>query len=319
MAKRRLLGVGPGVGSPPPDGREAFEQIPLTPEDLVYPQEGDHVSQGLPHFHFLHPQADAIRRYLEKRPGIVVTSDVLLVLRHDGRTSGPDVAVIEDLFDTSEIESAVNLREVGGRLSTRLGDVGSGSGVPLRERPGFGAEALAREGVGAEDDRRLEIAAGVGSHLDRAHRPGDRGVVGGGDEAAGRGDPLAALDALPRLDDGPGRGADVLRQRHHILVDEGHALDRQLGCRPRLRAGDLTVDFPPGCFPPARPFVPADAGLPSAARGRPGHLGRCRRRWPPRDLRHYKAVVSQHLLGGGPFAVRRPAAKAGDSRSLVGT
>ncbi len=35
----------------------------------------------------------------------------------------------------------------------------------------------------------------------------------------------------------------------------------------RLRAGDLTVDFPPGCFPPARPFVPADAGLPCSRAG----------------------------------------------------
>jgi REP element-mobilizing transposase RayT len=28
----------------------------------------------------------------------------------------------------------------------------------------------------------------------------------------------------------------------------------------RLRAGDLTVPFPPGCFPPPRPFVPPDTG-----------------------------------------------------------
>ena len=100
-----------------PDGREDLEQIPLTPEDLVYPQEGDHVSQGLPHFSFLHPQADALRRHLEKRPGIVVTSDVLLVLRHDGKTCSPDVAVIEGDVDTSKIKGAVNLEAVGGRLA----------------------------------------------------------------------------------------------------------------------------------------------------------------------------------------------------------
>ena len=35
----------------------------------------------------------------------------------------------------------------------------------------------------------------------------------------------------------------------------------------RFRAGDLTVQFPPGCFPPAGPFVPADAGLPSSRAG----------------------------------------------------
>ncbi|HEX9734281.1 MAG TPA: Uma2 family endonuclease [Thermoanaerobaculia bacterium] len=100
-----------------PDGREDLEQIPLTPEDLVYPQEGDQVSQGLPHFSFLHPQADAIRRHLEKRPGIRVTSDVVLVLRHDGKTCGPDVAVIEGDVDTSKITGAVGLAAVGGRLA----------------------------------------------------------------------------------------------------------------------------------------------------------------------------------------------------------
>ena len=35
----------------------------------------------------------------------------------------------------------------------------------------------------------------------------------------------------------------------------------------RLRAGELTVEFPPGCFPPAGPFVLADAGLPCSRAG----------------------------------------------------
>ncbi len=103
-----------------PDGREVFKQIPLTPEDLAYPQEGDHVSQGLSHFSFLHPQADAMRRYLQKRPGIVVTSDVTLVLRHDGKNCGPDVAVIEGDFDTSKIQGGIHLEAVGGRLAFAL-------------------------------------------------------------------------------------------------------------------------------------------------------------------------------------------------------
>ncbi len=103
-----------------PGGRRVFAQIPLTAEDLVYPQEGDHVTQGMPHFSFLHPQADAMRRYLEKRPGIVVTSDVTLVLRHDGKNCGPDVAVIEGDFDPDAIPGAIHLREVGGRLAFAL-------------------------------------------------------------------------------------------------------------------------------------------------------------------------------------------------------
>ncbi|MCP4055955.1 MAG: hypothetical protein GY738_01255, partial [Pseudoalteromonas sp.] len=98
------------------DGREDLEQVPLTEEDLIYPQEGDHVSQAVPHFSFLHPRADAMRRYLEKRPGITVTSDVTLILRHDGKSSAPDVAVIEGDFDVSEIKGSIKLRQVGGRL-----------------------------------------------------------------------------------------------------------------------------------------------------------------------------------------------------------
>ncbi len=34
-----------------------------------------------------------------------------------------------------------------------------------------------------------------------------------------------------------------------------------------LRAGNLDARFPPGCFPPHQPFVPADAGLPSSRAG----------------------------------------------------
>jgi len=99
-----------------PDGREALEQIPLTAEDLVYPKEDDQVSQGLPHAFFVLPQADAIIRHLEDRP-VLVTWDVLLVLRHDGKTCSPDVGVIEGGVDTSKITGAVNLAAVGGRLT----------------------------------------------------------------------------------------------------------------------------------------------------------------------------------------------------------
>lgn len=128
---RRQRPVLPGGGDPfrlgfrerrvtTPDGRRVFAQLPLTAEDLVYPQEGDHVTQGMPHYSFLHPQADAMRRCLEKRPGIVVTSDVTLVLRRDGKNCGPDVAVIEGDFDPDAIPGAIQLREVGGRLAFAL-------------------------------------------------------------------------------------------------------------------------------------------------------------------------------------------------------
>ena len=98
-----------------PDGRTVLEQIPLTIEDLVYPQEGDVVSDGFPHNWFLIPLYDAIRRHLGKLRATLVTFSTVLVLG-DGKNAGPDVAVIKGDVDLSGIRRAINLRAVGGRL-----------------------------------------------------------------------------------------------------------------------------------------------------------------------------------------------------------
>ncbi len=104
-----------------PDGREVWEQIPLTAEDLVYPEEGDVVTQGVSHFSFLNLWTPPIVNRLEERPGTIVTSDVNIVLIHDKRNCGPDIAVVEGDFDTDELKrgipvGGIDLEEVGGRL-----------------------------------------------------------------------------------------------------------------------------------------------------------------------------------------------------------
>ncbi|MCP4659747.1 MAG: Uma2 family endonuclease, partial [bacterium] len=98
-----------------PDGRSVLEQIPLTPEDLLYPQEGDVVADGFPHNWFLIPLYDAIRRHLMKVPATLVTFSTVLVLG-DGKNSSPDVAVIKGDVDISGIRRAVKLHALGGRL-----------------------------------------------------------------------------------------------------------------------------------------------------------------------------------------------------------
>ncbi len=55
---------------------------------------------------------------------------------------------------------------------------------------------------------------------------------------------------------------DCLDKDSYRLFDEAY---REASAR--FRAGDLSVQFPPGCFRPAGPFVPADAGLPSSRAG----------------------------------------------------
>jgi hypothetical protein len=98
------------------EGREVVEQVPLSAEDILYPQEGDVVSDGFPHNTGLQPRADALRRHLEKRGATLLTSNVTLVLRSDGRNCSPDIAVIAGEIDRTKIERAVDLRKVGGRL-----------------------------------------------------------------------------------------------------------------------------------------------------------------------------------------------------------
>jgi hypothetical protein len=98
---------------------EPGEMVPLTPDDLLYPEEGDVVSEGLPHFLFLQPLVDALRRFLRNRAATHVTSSVNLVLG-DGRNAGPDVAVIEGEIDVSSVERAVHLKKTGARLTVVL-------------------------------------------------------------------------------------------------------------------------------------------------------------------------------------------------------
>ncbi|MCP4661381.1 MAG: hypothetical protein GY856_38755, partial [bacterium] len=98
------------------DGSEVVEQVGLSAEDLLYPKEGDVVTDGYPHASVLQPDADSLRRHLKKRPDTLVTSNVTLTLRSDGKNCGPDVAVIEGEIDRSKILRAVKLRELGARL-----------------------------------------------------------------------------------------------------------------------------------------------------------------------------------------------------------
>ena len=94
---------------------EPGDMIPLSPEDLLYPEEGDVVADGYPHYLFLRFIVDPLVRFLERRPGLRVTSDVLLVLG-DGRNAAPDVAVLEGDFDAAKIKRGIRLKAVGARL-----------------------------------------------------------------------------------------------------------------------------------------------------------------------------------------------------------
>ncbi len=63
------LGFRPGQRT----ATDRVGQAPLSAEDLLYPQEGDVVSDGYHHNSLLQPEADSLRRHLEKRGDTLVT------------------------------------------------------------------------------------------------------------------------------------------------------------------------------------------------------------------------------------------------------
>jgi hypothetical protein len=78
-----------------PDGSEGLEQIPLTPEDVLHPQEEDHVVQSDDHQLVCAYLGNVVRGRFAKDPTTVVLQDVLLAWDTPGlRPLAPDIAVI---------------------------------------------------------------------------------------------------------------------------------------------------------------------------------------------------------------------------------
>jgi Uma2 family endonuclease len=72
--------------------------IPLTAEDLLDPQFGDHVTQGGQHFSLVHLLVGTLRRHFESREDIYVASDLKMLWGIPGvKRPAPDAAVITGL------------------------------------------------------------------------------------------------------------------------------------------------------------------------------------------------------------------------------
>ncbi|GIW01228.1 Uma2 family endonuclease [Roseiflexus sp.] len=70
------LMVGAAIKRTVPDGSIAFEQVPLTPEDVLHPQEGDQVTHSNLHRHICVYLYTVLRRRLAGVTGAVVLYDV---------------------------------------------------------------------------------------------------------------------------------------------------------------------------------------------------------------------------------------------------
>ena len=83
-----------------PDGGEVFEQVPLTLEDLLHPEEGDQVPQSRHHQRICRYLVDALEARLASDPTAVVLEDVRIAWDvPDLKPHGPDIAVVFGVHD----------------------------------------------------------------------------------------------------------------------------------------------------------------------------------------------------------------------------
>ncbi len=98
-----------------PDGRVEEQQLPLTMERLLHPEEGDKVTQTDLHVSLLVSVLGRLRRWLERSPGVGVFADLLFDWNRPGlKNSGPDIAVVRDLPASREEIS----EQIGGTFDT---------------------------------------------------------------------------------------------------------------------------------------------------------------------------------------------------------
>ncbi|MFN8541353.1 MAG: Uma2 family endonuclease [Thermomicrobiales bacterium] len=77
------------------DGKTTYEQVPLTLEDVLHPQEEDHVVQGEEHIDWCFYLYAALRHLLSHDPTAVVFQDLLFLWDIPGlKGHAPDIAVV---------------------------------------------------------------------------------------------------------------------------------------------------------------------------------------------------------------------------------
>lgn len=77
-----------------PDGTEAFDQVPLTLEDVLHPEVGDFIVRSDPQVSDISYLRNVFRARLQDRPGALVLSDCRVDFNIPGvRPLGPDVVV----------------------------------------------------------------------------------------------------------------------------------------------------------------------------------------------------------------------------------
>ena len=105
-----------------PDGQETWEQVPLTLEDVLHPQEGDHISENDVHEQECRYLADIFNRRLRRAAGHRVFRDCLVNWGVAGiRNHSPDISVFSGIVrPQAEPIGIFDLVASGGRCRMAL-------------------------------------------------------------------------------------------------------------------------------------------------------------------------------------------------------
>jgi Uma2 family endonuclease len=146
-----------------PDGTEDVDLVPLTLEDLLYPEEDDFVVQKPPHFRDVVYFHGALETYYAGQPGVVVLGDCRVDWGVAGvRPLGPDILVLFDVNQWFQ-RGTFRIAEEGGRPvlvlevaspSTRVHDLGAK--IDLYYQAGVERYVLVDRGPQGKDPVRLK-------------------------------------------------------------------------------------------------------------------------------------------------------------------
>jgi Uma2 family endonuclease len=99
-----------------PDGGSELREEPLTEEDLLDPQMGDHVVQNSWHIATVYMLYDVLTWRYEPRPDVFVSCDLKMVWGIPGLPGpAPDIAVIPGVRDKGRMRRSFKVRQEGTR------------------------------------------------------------------------------------------------------------------------------------------------------------------------------------------------------------
>jgi Uma2 family endonuclease len=98
------------------DGSSELREEPLTEEDLLDPQMGDHVVQNSWHIATVYMVYDVLTWRYESRPDVFVSSDLKMIWGIPGLPGpAPDIAVIPGVRDKGRLRRSFKVRQEGTR------------------------------------------------------------------------------------------------------------------------------------------------------------------------------------------------------------